>query len=460
MYIISDIPSIFKTPIVDINNVLNYIVSNVNPSRIVLTVYTIIIGSKTDSIALETTDLDWKRNHECPKFVENLFVNPSLQFSPEFCHYLSDNAEHSEITIRQVLLLIDPLYARKNELKGLDFVISKLDKEMGVSSVADLKSELVIKHKLHHNEYRTTTITSILEPVVVPCDITQKQVLSLIKTIKGLSAFYPVLCNIMDCSSNTIPNIFYDSIDSVNPLNLIHITYPKCLLIDTQLQYLPIITLYKKEICDGSELCDSYGSCGSDGSADSDDVELVFKKTLSIRWINYHNDSKLVSDLLSVSDYCPYSKRTYDFIATLYKINTIEYSLVSLYKLWGITTYTINYKFNYNRIFNYDRIEGGRESGCDGRNSIENEMLINFKDLSFEEFARYWKLYKGFRDLQPFNYGYDIEILNKFITNFINKYNDREGYSYLGINPSIIDFLKLEAFDIFNTLAHYFPKGC
>ena len=117
-----------------------------------------------------------------------------------------------------------------------------------------------------------------------------------------------------------------------------------------------------------------------------------------------------------------------------------------------------NYKFNYNRIFNYDRIEGGRESGCDGRNSIENEMLINFKDLSFEEFARYWKLYKGFRDLQPFNYGYDIEILNKFITNFINKYNDREGYSYLGINPSIIDFLKLEAFDIFNTLAHYFPK--
>ncbi len=186
---------------------------------------------------------------------------------------------------------------------------------------------------------------------------------------------------------------------------------------------------------------------------------------MSVRWINYHNDSKLVNDLLSVSDYCPYSKRTYDFIATLYKVNTIEYSLVSIYKLWGITTYTINYKFNYNRIFNYDRIEGGRESrggdGCLDSSSIagiENVMLINFKDLSFEEFARYWKLYKGFRDLQPFNYGYDIEILNKFITNFINKYNDREGYSYLGINPSIIDFLKLEAFEIFNTLAHYFPK--
>ena len=50
------------------------------------------------------------------------------------------------------------------------------------------------------------------------------------------------------------------------------------------------------------------------------------------------------------------------------------------------------------------------------QDGLENEMLINFKDLSFEEFARYWKLYKGFRDLQPFNYGYDIEILNKFIT--------------------------------------------
>ena len=81
------------------------------------------------------------------------------------------------------------------------------------------------------------------------------------------------------------------------------------------------------------------------------------------------------------------------------------------------------------------------------------EIIINFSKLSFQEFSSYWTLHKGFKELPPFNYDYDFMIVCKFIDYFINKFTNT--ISYLGINLSIVDLLKIEAFEIFQNLAKY-----
>ena len=110
--------------------------------------------------------------------------------------------------------------------------------------------------------------------------------------------------------------------------------------------------------------------------------------------------------------------------------------LLVIYKIWGFTTYTSDYSFALNDISN-------------------NEIIVNFSKLTFEEFSSYWRLHKGFRELAPFNYDYDMTILCKFINYFVYKYTHITGFSYLGINPSIVDYLKIEAYEIFENLAKY-----
>ena len=114
--------------------------------------------------------------------------------------------------------------------------------------------------------------------------------------------------------------------------------------------------------------------------------------------------------------------------------------MYSLYKLWGYTTYTNEHTFN------------------DISSTSNKTITVNMSKLSFFEFASYWKINKNFRNLTIFNSGFDIEIINKFIDNFVNKYINKQGLSYLGINPSVVDILKIEAFEIFTTLIEYFPS--
>ena len=177
-----------------------------------------------------------------------------------------------------------------------------------------------------------------------------------------------------------------------------------------------------------------------------DSLSLFTRNTYDVRWANYNDDSHLLDELLHNydTDKCPYSTNLYNFIITLYKVDTTLYSLISLFKLWGFTTYTSDYTFNNN--YEYDL----------SLNISKKEMVVNFSKLSFEDFASYWIKYKDFRELSLFKHCYDNFIFNKFINYFIKKYFYGVGYSYLGINPSIIDFIKIEACEIFNTLSKYF----
>ena len=401
---------------IDLKLLQKHILSKVSTSTNTITVYHFIIGSKAcenDFVLDSLLQSERPRNHECPKIVENLLFNPDLQLSPDI---LADNLKQTtNITVRQVLILIDPSYTSKPNPVGL------------LSVIDGLPLDLTIEHNLEY-----INIKSILEPIIVPCDITEGHIIELIKSLDMFRSMYPILLNIMDCSSNTCPNIYSNSISSIsNIYNYIHITKPKCLIDDTELQYIPIITFLKD--CDG-------------GGIKSDTNSFFTYNKLNIRWVNCKDDLQMLSSNITPSmyKYCIYSKHLYNYIIRLFKVETFEYSLFSIQKLWGITTYTSNYIINY------------KEHTSNKFEPIK-EITINFSKLSFEEFSKYWKC-QAFKELTPFKCDYDFIIFCKFIDNFTNKYSNHIGFSYLGINPSVVDFLKAEAYEIFTKLVEYFPN--
>ena len=405
---------------IDINIFKQNILSKVSVLHDI-TIIHFIVGSKCYEIDFSqeslSTQTERPRNHECPKIVENLLFNPDLQLSPDIVKNISK--KNKNITIKQILYLIDPSYINNPIPFGL------------LSVINGLPLDLTIEHNLEY-----VNIKSILEPIIVPCDITESHIIELISTLNSIKHIYPILINIMDCTSNTCTNLYANGLQNGlqnDENNLFHITKPKCLIDDCDLQYIPMICLDTIQ------------------SVSEPTVKSLFDyNKLNVRWVNYKNDAIIINTMKPVVYLnCPYSRNLFDLLTRLYKVETFEYSLFSINKLWGVTTYTIDYTFTINDgELNFDRITSG---------SFNREITINFSKLTFEEFAKFWK-YKGFRDLPPFNYDYDFIIFCKFINYFIKKYFDSVGYSHLGLNPSIVDFLKLEAFEIFSILEKYFPS--
>jgi hypothetical protein len=419
----------FTLPNININELYDYVVSTIEPKKYNITIYHFIIGSKFFEADFRNDTLTIKRNHEYPKVVENFLIDPQSQLSPEFISNLSN---YNEITILQKLFLIDPYYKIKPEPLGL---ISKLKELQQLSEIPNcvissnnILNSISITHNIKHNEFKNTKLISKLEAVIVPDYINEKQLLSLLRITKYFSILYPIIINIMDCSSLVATNIYRDSINSYTN-NWCNVSKPYCLLNDSKTQFLPILTI---------DNLDSNLDSNPEQCEQPTDKLFTYNK-INIRWMNYVTDNKSIDDLKSVSDFCAHSYNTYKYLTTQYKTLTIDYSMYSLYKLWSYTTYTNEHTFN-------DILPSNKT------------ITANMSKLSFFEFASYWKINKNFRNLIIFNNGFDIEIINKFIDNFVNKYINKEGLSYLGINPSIVDILKLEAFEIFSIIIKYFPN--
>ena len=375
-----------------------HLLTKVSTSCNTITIYHIIVGSKVYSLSS-----DVQRNHECPQVVKNLLFNPDLQLSLSVLSNI-------DIIIRQVLILIDPAYARDPKPDGL------------LSVIDWLPLDLTIDHQLEYIK-----VKSILEPIIVPDDITEDHIKELVQCLDIFRTNFPIVINIMDCSSNTCHNLYANNIDTI--YNWIHITKPNCLLDDTEKIYTPMITQ------------DNSGCNSGCNSGVNTRVTSLFKyDKLAIRWVNCNDDLRIINNSISPAMLrnCIYSRNYYDIVVRLYKVKNTEY-LFQINKLWGITTYTTNFTFS-----------------ATGAAGSSKEIEFNFKILSFEEFAKYWK-YKGFRELFPFSQGYDYILLCQFINYFIEKYSTKIGLSFLGLNPSIVDFLKFEAFEMMSSLVNYFP---
>ena len=441
-----DKPSL-NIPVINLPDLYDYVKSTIETKNDSITIYHFIIGSNVFEPDFRNCSVH--RNHEFPKVVENLLIYPESQLSPEFISSLS---HYNQLTIVQKLILIDPYYKFKPEPIGL---ISKIS---GLSEYITSPNSISLTHHIKHNEFKYTNLTSKIEIIITPDYVNEQQILSLLRIIKYFSMIYPILVNIMDCSSIVATNIYCDSILS-HSNNWCNVSKPYCLLDDNKIQFLPILTMAAMDsITDASmdssmdqvvpniksQNIDSVISNNIEQFEQPSDTLFTYNK-INVRWINYVTDSITTNDLKIVYDYCAYSFNTYKYLTTQYKILTVDYSMYSLYKLWGYTTYTNEHTFN------------DISSTCISSTSNKT-ITVNMSKLSFFEFASYWKINKNFRNLTIFNSGFDIEIINKFIDNFVNKYINKQGLSYLGINPSVVDILKIEAFEIFTTLIEYFPS--
>ena len=410
---------------IKLDDLLQYVISTINTKEI--TIYHFIIGSKMHHFISDPDDTmqnQYPRNHECPQFIKNLFFNPELQFSPEFYYNLSN---HETIIIRQVLFLIDPMYNTYPEIEGFfDVFKGKMP-------------YLITKHTVEHNEFKKTYIVTKIDPIVIPERITEQQILNVLEVIDSFGKFTPILVNIMDCSSSTLKELYVNNVSDVstvsNASNRVYITQPNCLLIDTQTQYLPIITLdnISKRFSRNSKAVSQEEQTSSD-IYNSNDI-------LCIRWSNYNEDVGYLEDLKGISDICPYSNRTYDFLITNYKDIQCNNILVAICKVWSLTRVTKDFEFE-NPHPHY--------TGFD-------VVKINFNTESFQTFALYWHSHKEFKNMF-------LEVMDPYFKHNIKKFIDIvvkkfHNHPNMHLNKyNIVDILKIEAFEIFKLLDKYFPK--
>jgi hypothetical protein len=401
---------------IKLDDLLQYVISTINTKEI--TIYHFIIGAKMHHFISDpdnTMQNQYPRNHECPQLVKNLFFNPELQFSPEFYYNLSN---HETIIIRQVLFLIDPMYNTYPEIEGFfDVFKGKMP-------------YLITKHTVEHNEFKKTYIVTKIDPIVIPERITEQQILNVLEVIESFGKFTPILVNIMDCSSNTVKELYVN-----NTSNRVYITHPNCLIIDTQTQYLPMITL--------DNISKRFDSNGKVVSQEEHSIinDIDNTNILCIRLSNYNEDNGYLEDLHGILDICPYSKRTYDFLITNYKDFQCNNSLVAICKIWSLTRVTKEYEFQnpHPHYTGFDLVK------------------FNFNTESFLIFASYWHSHKEFRNMvlevmDPY-FKYNIK---KFIDILVKKFHN---HPTMHLNKyNIVDILKIEAFEIFKLLNKYFPE--
>ena len=268
-----------------------------------------------------------------------------------------------------------------------------------------------------------------------PIDITEEDIIKLVTILQSknkeksrantITVMNNILINIIDCTSRVLLKLYaYYSVHDT-----VFITRPDCLKLDTSPLYKPVITIR---------------TISNDTSLLSDQV--------TVRWVNYNDDKKLILDLEQVSDICYNSKITYTFLVEIYKNNIAFETLISIFKLWSRLSYT-NIQEILKSQRSYDASYGGGNyiEGVEARYEDDdtNKIILSIKfcDLSFTEFITYWKQYPQFSDFILTSiddyYRHNFKI---FLDKFIFKYED------VSSHLTIIEALQIESIDIFTTL--------
>lgn len=219
-----------------------------------INIWHFIIGAYTSPMDFMNPLVLNPRNHECPQLVKNLMHQPGLQFSPAIIETFTQSGFQG-VNIRQHLVLIDPMYSQK----GIPIFVGLHSVYPDFTTNASITNEGVINTDSGARIKYVTT----LEPVIIPCDVTESNVLDFIHHITSHQTPKPdhnpnltLLINIMDCTSHVMRRTWIDN-DRAN----IYIPMPNCLTNDADIAHLPIIT------------------------SDQD----------GIRWCNYKRDEDLVS---------------------------------------------------------------------------------------------------------------------------------------------------------------------
>jgi len=364
------ISAIITMGLVDLPKYLNDLLEDINSKDKPFTInyFHFIIGSFTYPTDYNSAPAEFKRNHEFPQIVKNNFYQPELQFSPSMLEFISHiYTPDNTININQIVVLIDPSYKQYPRPYGI------------CTELPDLDSQPIVFHSssIDINPLKKIKFNSRLEPVIIADNIHEIGVSKLESIIlEYRNSKFPNLINIMDCSSNTIRNKW---VSNENPF--VYIGMPECLLIDSDIQYIPMITF------------------------DND--------TKSIRWCNDYLDEKILNELATVIDVCPVSARTYRFITTQLKYRIIANYLLPIYKLYGRLRVSCAY-------------------------TMPDGSKYMFSDMTYNQFKYRWESSKFFQN--SFLSYFDSYFKSNMIY-FINKFTSLSNSENTYITDSIGDML-------------------
>jgi hypothetical protein len=337
------------------------------PHVISLDIWHIIVGSYMQSVDFNDPENIHPRNHECPKLVQNLMHNPGSQLSPA----IIDAIIHmgcKNINIHQHLMLIDIMYSKedKTSIVGLSTVYPTFLTEeiLTIQGITPISDHDCINYK------------SVLEPVIIPCDVTEMQVKEFIEDIDSFSARRQVnhfkLINIMDCTSHTMRHTWVNN----TRLN-VYQAIPDCFANDAAITYLPIISgSNKPKDCDGKD----------DGHS------------IKVHWCNWN----IEKDNLPI--YRDISPNTYRFITNMYRRRFAEIYLVGWLKISSRIRVKLDYKLSNGTVFQYNRLTLDDFMALWTMPEFQR-MVMNYMDSLFEyNVLLFIELFLDIRNLHEISY--------------------------------------------------------
>jgi len=373
-------------------------------SRLIIPVFTIVVGANMSQGELVSPESPDHRNHEYSKFCRSLFEDPLSRISPEMMEYIS---RFEMVDIHQYQILIDPCYSKTSPhadqgiLHGLRMYFPSLS--------FPVENNIIFQH----NATQITAISSSMDILIVADSVTQNDIYNYLSIIESLREimFTDYLVNILDCTSNMLRDFWIS-----NSSNKIWLSTPECLLLDSQLKYNPMLTISK--------------------SKSTDVKRHRMQSDINLRWVSFEEDHSVFTDLGSIIDIAKHTTHKdnilnmYEFLKDDMKTKLLENNILTLVKLLSLKTYTLNFE-------------------------MADTTEINISNITYVQFNDLWRSNKLFSQ----------RILNLMdpyyrsnVTKFITKYLDILEKRFLDNTISMFELCQEEINGIFAKLNTVFPE--
>jgi hypothetical protein len=331
-------------------------------SKLVIPLFTFVVGANMPQGELVDLDSPYHRNHEYSKFCRSVFEDPLSRISPEMIEYIS---RFEMVDIHQYNILIDPCYsptapfAKQGILHGLKMYFPSLS--------FPVENNMTFQH----NDTQVTAISSSMDILIVADSVTHNDIYNYLSIIESLREimFVDYLVNILDCTSYMLRDFWVN-----NCSNKIWISTPECMLLDDQLKYNPMLTISKSK--SKSKLTEvKHHNMGSD---------------IELRWVSFVEDELEFTNLESIIDIADQTTHKvnilnmYEFLKNDMKIKLLENDILALIKLLALETYTLNFKLSDTTEFRISNITYAQFTDLWRSNKLFSERILNLIDPYFK----------------------------------------------------------------------------
>jgi len=322
-------------------------------SKLIIPVFTIVVGSNMSQGELALLDSPYHRNHEYSKFCRTLFEDPLSRISPEMMEYIT---RFEMVDIHQYHILIDPYYSPTNPntssgiLHGLRMYFPSLS--------FPVENNIIFQH----NDSQITAVSSSMDILIVADSVTHND--SIIESLYEIM-FTDYLVNILDCTSNLLRDFWM-----TNSSNKIWLSTPECLLLDSELKYNPMLTISK--------------------SKSTDAKRHRMNSDINLRWVSFEEDQSELTDLESIIDIAEHTTHKdnilnmYEFLKDDMKTKLLEIDILALAKLVSLETYTLSFKLADSTEFKLSNITYAQFSDLWRSNKLFSQRILNLIDPYFK----------------------------------------------------------------------------